>query len=385
MEEIIYHRSEQKSDSTFANYGKPTIGILGSHSALEITSGAKREGLRNLVISAKGREKTYAEHYLYNSETETGCVNEVMVLDQFEDMLKPEVQAELIKRQTIFVPHRSFEVYVCKDDYSVLNHSTFPTPIFGNRDLLKAEERFEDKNQYYLMEKAGVPFPKTYETYKDIEGISIVKVPEKERAFERGFFLVISPDDFERKVSELIETNKIDERSLEHAVIEEFIIGPVVNLNFFYSSITKKLELIGTDTRRQTNMDGILRLPAWDQMENADALQVKFEEAGHVAITILESTVERAYELGERFVETVNNEYEKGLIGPFALQCAVQAGPPKKDFICFDVSLRVPGSPGIGATPYSTYLYGESMTIGRRISKEVKLATQQDKLDLILT
>jgi 5-formaminoimidazole-4-carboxamide-1-(beta)-D-ribofuranosyl 5'-monophosphate synthetase len=341
-----------------------TVGVLGSHSALEISFGAKSEGLKNLVISEKGREKTYADHYKYDPITKRGCVDEVLILDSFKDMLTPAIQEAMLSRGVLFVPHRSFEVYVCQDDYSVLEHGTFPTPILGNRALLVAEERFVEKNQYYLLEKSGVPFPQQFSSPQDIDRLVIVKVPEKTRKFERGFFLAKSYQDFSAKAEMLVENDMITEASLKDAVIEEFVIGPVVNLNFFYSPLTQKLELLGTDMRRQTNMDGIFRLPAWQQLELADSLRPKFEEAGHIACTILESMVERVYELGERFVATVKEEFSPGIIGPFALQCAIKSGPPKKDFVCFDVSLRVPGSPGIAATPYSSYLWGEPMSIG---------------------
>ena len=39
------------------------IGVLGSHSALEIASGAKQEGFKTVVVCQNGREKTYARYY----------------------------------------------------------------------------------------------------------------------------------------------------------------------------------------------------------------------------------------------------------------------------------------------------------------------------------
>jgi 5-formaminoimidazole-4-carboxamide-1-(beta)-D-ribofuranosyl 5'-monophosphate synthetase len=67
-------------------------------------------------------------------------------------------------------------------------------------------------------------------------------------------------------------------------------------------------------------------------------------------------------------------EYPPGIIGPFALQSIMIPGPPKKDIIVIDVSPRVPGSPGISATPYSGYLYGQSISVGKRIAMEIKEA-----------
>lgn len=95
--------------------------------------------------------------------------------------------------------------------------------------------------------------------------------------------------------------------------------------------------------------------------------------------------LEQIYEIGERFVATAKEEYEPGIIGPFALQCAIKAGPPKKQLIVYDVSLRMPGSPGIKATPYSEYLWGEPMSVGRRIAVEVKEAVKGKRLGEVIT
>ncbi len=42
---------------------KIRIGVLGSHSALEIASGAKQEGFETVVVCQKGRDKTYTKYY----------------------------------------------------------------------------------------------------------------------------------------------------------------------------------------------------------------------------------------------------------------------------------------------------------------------------------
>ena len=58
-------RSESRSSSRQARTisGKYTIAILGSHSALEVCFGAKKQGFRTLVVVEKGRDKTYAEYF----------------------------------------------------------------------------------------------------------------------------------------------------------------------------------------------------------------------------------------------------------------------------------------------------------------------------------
>jgi 5-formaminoimidazole-4-carboxamide-1-(beta)-D-ribofuranosyl 5'-monophosphate synthetase len=112
---------------------------------------------------------------------------------------------------------------------------------------------------------------------------------------------------------------------------------------------------------------------------------LRYEEAGHEAVTVLESMLERAFDLGERFVSAAARAYPPGVIGPFALQCIVTPGPPRKDFVVVDVSPRMPGSPGIAATPYSDYLHGRPVPVGERISMEIAQALREGRAHEILT
>jgi len=213
----------------------------------------------------------------------------------------------------------------------------------------------------------------------------IVKVSEAKRGYERAFFLCNSEKDFTAKSEELIKKGTITKDALKKAVIEEYVLGAQVNLNFFYSPLTNELELMGTDMRRQTDLDGFLRLPASEQMEVLHYQKPKMVETGHVAVTVKESLLEKIFELGEKFVATTQKEHPVGIIGPFALQGAVVAEDGKEDFVIFDVSLRIPGSPGTMFTPYSAYLYGEPISYGERIAMEIKRASEKGELHKICT
>ncbi len=362
-----------------SGYKGIAIGALGSHSALDISKGAKDEGFKTIVVCQKGREKTYDEYF--KARGNVGVVDETIILDKFEQITKPDVLKKLADRGTIFLPHRSFEVYVGYDKIE----DEFKIPLFGSRNLLRAEERTAPKNQYWLMEEAGIPFPKVFKKAKDIDRLALVKVAEKQRSYERAFFLCSSPEEFVEKANELIEAGRITEDALKEAVIEEFVMGAQVNFNYFYSPLEDRLELLGTDTRRQTNLDGILRLPAPQQIEALKYVEAKSIEAGHIACTMKESLLEQVFELGERFVEVSKKEYAPGIIGPFALQATFIPGPPKETAVTFDISLRVQGSPGTKFTPYSGYLHREEMSVGRRIAIEIKNAVKQNKLKEIVT
>lgn len=357
-----------------------TVASIGSHSALDVARGAKDEGFKTLVVTQKGRGDVYSKHY--KTDGETGCVDEVLELGKFKDILNPEIQKKLLEKNVIFVPNRSFEVYL--NDYPSIEKK-FKVPMFGNKFLLKTEERGVKPNQYDLLDAAKIRYPKQFTDPKKIDRLCLVKVLEQERGFERSFFTVSSYKEFQLEVEQRLKRGDFTEEQLKKVVIEEFLVGVQVNFNYFYSPITKRLELSGTDTRRQTNLEGFSKIPGVDIEKVIESISVKYEEAGHIAVTVLESLLGDIFAMGERFVKAAADHVSPGVIGPFGLQAMILPGPPKKEIVVFDVSPRMPGSPGISATPYAGYLYGEPITVGRRVAKEIKLAVEQDKLKLILS
>jgi 5-formaminoimidazole-4-carboxamide-1-(beta)-D-ribofuranosyl 5'-monophosphate synthetase len=256
-------------------------------------------------------------------------------------------------------------------------------PFFGNRYLLRAEERDEAGNQYDLMKRAGVRHPRQFGSPAEIDGLAIVKAPHAKVPFERAFFLCSSPKDYERMAQRLIEAGMLTPAGLQAAVIEEYALGPSINLNFFYSPVLRELELMGTDTRRQTNLEGFRNVPL-AALEGLRDVPVRLEEAGHIAATVTESMLEKAFGMGERFVAAAREASPPGAIGPFALQCIITAGPPK-DLVCYDVSLRIPGSPGTRFTPYSAYRWGRDVSVGERIAMEIVMARDGDRLGEVLS
>jgi len=387
--------SRQKIIETVKSYDPKniTIGVLGGHSALDVCHGAKKYGFKTVAVCAKGREKTYDKYYKTRTDMDVvpgqlppwhatkGCVDEVITLDKFADIVKPEVQQKLRDMNTIFVHNRYFWVYC---DFNQIEND-FAVPIFGTREMVKLEERHVENNQYYLLEQAGIRIPKIFSVPEEIDRMALVKVAEALRGYERAFFLAGSPEEYKKKASEMIAAGIVTQEGLDKAVIEEFVIGAQVNFNYFYSTLDEELELMGTDMRRQTNIDGILRLPAPQQMEVLKHLDPKMIEMGHAAVTIKESLIERAFEMGEKFVELTKREVPPGIIGPFALQGAVSTEEGKEEIVIFDVSLRIPGSPGTRFTPYSGYLYGESISYGERIAMEIQTALKENKLEMVVT
>ena len=360
-----------------------TLCSIGSHSALDVALGARACGLRNLIVTARGRQRTYAQHYLRRGDPERGCVDETLELEHFADILQPGVQEQLLSRNVLFVPNRSFEVYLHERfSYDEIERG-MRVPIFGNRRLLRAEERDEAGNQYALLERAGIRHPRAFAHPSEIDRLVMVKAAHAVVSFERAFFLCDSPQGYDQAAERLLASGMVTQDGLRAARIEEYALGPTVNLNFFYSPLLGEVELLGTDTRRQTNLEGLRGIPP-AQLSAVAEVPVRMEEAGHIATTLTESMLEKAFDMGERFVAASQAMSPPGTIGPFALQCVIVAGPPK-EFVVYDVSLRIPGSPGTRYTPYTAYLWGRDVSVGERIAMEITMARERRLLDAVLT
>ncbi len=343
-----------------------SISVLASHSALDVLDGAKDEGFRTIAVAKRGRERAYREFPV---------VDELIVLDDYKDIVK---EAWRLKG-SVFVPNRSFAVYV---GYDAIERE-FPIPIFGNRYLLRWEERTGPHNYYRLLDEAGIRRPKTYSSPDDVDRPVIVKLPEAARRVERGFFVARDKDDLARKAKRLAERGVIRLEDLPNAAIEELVLGAHFNANFFYSPIYKRLELHSFDRRIQSDLDGVYRLPARDQLDLDP--DVRYIEVGHEPATIRESLLEKVFDIGYRFVEAAARLVKPGVIGPFTLQFIVT---PELDLVVYDVAPRIGGGTnayvGLGGQ-YSKLYFGRPISMGRRIAIEIKEALRQGRLEEVTT
>ncbi|MCX8188594.1 MAG: DUF1297 domain-containing protein [Nitrososphaeria archaeon] len=322
-----------------------TIGVIGSHSAEEVGSAAKAFGFKTVVVCEKGREELYT---LYNRH----LFDHAIVLEKFSNIVDESVQEKLRNLNTIFLPNRSLTVYV---GYKNLEEK-FLVPMYGNRFMLKTEERKLERNQYWLLEKAGVRTPKRFDSPEKIDRLVIVKVAQKAKPLERAFFTAKNAEEYWSKAEDLAKKNVISLEDLKNAVIEEFVLGPRYNANFHawaLNDVFDEFDFLGFDDRRQVNLSGILNLTAREQLELD--VPVKNEEIGHYGLTMRESQKPLVYRAAEKFLKVCCEEYPPGLIGPFALQGAIAYDPgdpegKKLEFFVFDVSPRIPGSPCVGPT-----------------------------------
>ena len=365
------------------------MAAIGSHSAIDIADGAVSEGFRSLILSQSGRETTYSQYFRRRpagpGRAARGCVDEVWTLPKFRDVVTPSVQERLRSVGALLVPNRALSSYVPLEAIE----SDLRIPMIGSRMMLRIEERSERENYYTLLEQAKIPIPRLIPSPDAIDRLAIVKLPHATRRLERGFFSAASHEEFERKSERLVERGTITRADLAEARIEEYVLGPVFNFNFFYSPLAPReegLELLGIDERVESNLDGLVRLPASQQLELPESNRIPdFTIVGHGSLTVRESILEEVFRLGEKFVDASRARYPPGIIGPFCLQtCLDRDGHPT----VFDVAARIGGGTNIHlgmGHPYGNALYREAMSTGRRIALELKLALETDRLKEILT
>jgi len=361
----VIKRSDIREIATDYDPDDLHIGIFGSHSALPIGYAAHRAGLPSILYAKEGRERTYAEYNL-------DLFDEIVLLDDWKELLGR--QDEMRARNVVFIPNRSFVVYVGLDEIE----TEFEVPIYGSRELLRAEERTSPppRNQYYLMEKAGVRKPRLFDDPEDIDRLCVVKVQQRDNPLERAYFYPSDPGEYREMAEARVESGQISEEGLEKAAIEEFVVGPMLNANFHSYGLNMEppkafptdIDLLGFSDREQTNETGFRGLPARLQLELEESgFRRTNEEICHRGKTLRESKLETIYDYAERIMDTLKEEVPPGMIGPIGIQGAVttdENGRP--EFVVFDLSFRVPGDPAMGPTsPYLRYLDVKHLPIYR--------------------
>lgn len=365
------------------------IGSVASHSALDIFDGAVEEGFRTLAVCQQGRDKTYTEYFRSQRDAEgkviRGIVDDSMCLKKFNEVISPENQQKLVDNNVLFIPNRSFTSYCGIDDIE----NDFHVPLVGSRNMLRSEERGIDRDYYWLLEKAGLPFPERIKDPQDIDELVMVKLPHAVKKLERGFFTAGTYEQYLEKSQALLKQGVITQEALEHARIERYIIGPVFNLDMFYSPLESEMsniELLGVDWRFETSLDGHVRLPAPQQMTLAShQLTPEYTVCGHNSATLRESLLEEAFALAEKYIEAAKKYYDPGVIGPFCLQTCVDKD---LNFYIYDVAPRVGGGTNVHMSvghPYGNTTWRKPMSTGRRLAFEVRRAIETGQLDKIIT
>ena len=339
-----------------------SIATLGSHCALQVLKGAKDEGLKTLLICEKRREKLYRRF---------NFIDEFILVDSFVEVLDQKVSSVLEQNNSVLIPHGTLIAQMNTEQIESIK-----TPVFGNKMILKWESDRKLKEQ--LMLKAKLDVPKSVANPSEINSLVIVK--RHGAAGGKGYFLATSEQEYNKKRDKLIEEGIIN-GDLD-LYIQEYAHGVLAYLQYFYSPLNEELEFFGVDKRHESDIDALARIPAEIQL-NSDKTP-SFNVIANSPLVLRESLLDEVYSMGERFVDASKKLVSPGMNGPFCIEGVYDENAT---FKTFEFSARIVAGTNIymDGSPYSTLLYDEPMSMGRRIAREVKLALEGNQLDKITT
>lgn len=343
---------KSKIEEIVSSYKKPAVATICSHSSLQIFHGAKAEGLKTIGICLRGKEKIYDAFPLAKPD-------EFIFVNSYS-----EIPAnELVARNAILIPHGSFVEYIGEkaDD--------LPVPILGNRASL-AWERSREKLFDWIY-KAGLKTPKVFLDPRTIDRPVIVKFPGAKGG--AGYLVVNSYEEYRQKVGE------------KKAMVQEFLTGIRAYPHYFYTPLNKKgysaskgsVELLGVDTRVESNADEIGRAI----FAGAHA-KMSFTVVANQPMVLRESLLHEYMEIGKKTVEAADKLFG-GIPGPFCVETIITGD---MQIYAFEISARIVAGTNIFAdsSPYSVFMSKEPLSMGRRIALEIKNAIKTERLNEIV-
>ncbi|MGI0072531.1 MAG: DUF1297 domain-containing protein [Nitrosotalea sp.] len=339
-----------------------SIATLGSHCALQVLKGAKDEGFSTILVCEEKREKLYRRF---------SFIDELILVNSFSDVTEQHCSSKLKEQDAIIIPHGTL---ISQMDSSEIESIT--TPIFGNKWILRWESDRNMKEK--LMLESNLNVPKSLSSPKEITGLVIAK--RHGAAGGKGYFLATSEKDYKRKRDKLVAKGIIKGDS--DLYLQEYAFGVSAYLQYFYSPVKNELEFFGVDRRYESDIDGLGRIPAPQQIE-IDTIP-SFNVIGNSPLVLRESLLDEVYSMGERFVEAAKRLVVPGMTGPFCLEGVYDENGK---FMTFEFSARIVAGTNlyVDGSPYSDLIYDEPMSMGRRIAREIKNAKNENQLSKVIT
>ncbi|MEM2961025.1 MAG: DUF1297 domain-containing protein [Candidatus Bathyarchaeia archaeon] len=462
-------------------YEEPICLNLGSHSALDAWQGQRNYGLRSIIYVTPQRARIYLQNPMVGKPGEIiedlpkvvrrdlCIVNDpkdikkngnwrsaILILDKYSDIVK--YVDNLLSLECLQIPNRAFSVYVGGDDHCSVIENEFKVPIVGSRGLLKIENRGIEKDYYWFAKEAGIPYPRSYdfEVYEGgirfkeaIDEPLLLKAHHAHRTFEREFIFAANSRDLEEKVEREVEAGSLNKEALKKARVEQIVLGPHANFNFFYSPLDAKSDwgdaddwfaklyklsveeariclanqFLSIDERRETILDGVKRLPIDVQQKIKGS--PSFEVAAHGILSLRESLLKDVQRCADSFLLVCRRYMPPGIIGAWCLQTLITWDRVSKyewrpalklDFtggieaktardyglydvpeggetymhipVTQDVALRHGGGTNVHmgvGSQYANAKYQRTMSAGDRIALEIRRAKENRVLEEIVT
>ncbi len=339
-----------------------SIATLGSHCSLQVLKGAKDEGLQTILVCEKKREKLYRRFPF---------IDELILVDSFKEVLDEKCQKTLQENNAVLIPHGTLVAQMSSEEIESIK-----TPVFGNKWILRWESDRVMKEK--LMREATLPMPNPVSSPKEIKKLVIVK--RQGAAGGKGYFMASSEEDYNTKREQLILEKVISKD--EPLYIQEYASGVLAYLTFFYSPLREELEFFGVDQRHESDIEGLARIPAQQQLKSQKV--PSFNVIGNSPLVLRESLLDEVYTMGENFVKAAKRVVAPGMNGPFCIEGVYDENAK---FTSFEFSARIVAGSNIymDGSPYYSLLFNETMSMGKRIAREIKNATASNELDKITT
>ena len=339
-----------------------SVATLGSHCSLQVLKGAKDEGLKTILVCEKKREKLYKRFPF---------IDRLILVDSFKEILDQRCQSVLEENNAVLIPHGTLIAQMSSKEIESIK-----TPMFGNKWILRWESDRVMKEK--LMREARLPMPRPVAQPKDIENMVIVK--RQGAAGGKGYFMAANQKDYDDKRDKLIAEGTISKD--ETLYIQEYAAGVLAYLQFFYSPLKEELEFFGVDQRHESDIEGLGRIPAEQQLKSTKI--PSFNVIGNSPLVLRESLLDQVYTMGENFVDAAKRIVKPGMNGPFCIEGVYDENAK---FTSFEFSARIVAGSNIymDGSPYYSLLFNETMSMGKRIAREIKTAAESNQLDKVTT
>ena len=339
-----------------------SIATLGSHCALQLLKGAKDEGFKTLLICEKKRQGLYKRFKF---------IDELVLVDSFSEVIEERCNSILQKNDSILIPHGTLIAQMSSEQIESIK-----TPIFGNKNILRWES--DRKLKQKLMDEANLPTPKSIPSPDAINGLVIAK--RHGAAGGKGYFIASTENEYNKKRDQLIKEGLINGDN--DLYLQEYTSGVLAYLQFFYSPLKNEIEFFGVDKRHESNIEGLARIPAENQL-NMEKF-TSFNVIANSPLVLRESFLDDVYTMGENFVKTSARLVPPGMNGPFCIEGVYDENAK---FSAFEFSARIVAGTNIfmNGSPYTTLIFDEQMSMGRRIATEIKQADLNNQLEQVTT
>jgi len=328
------------------------LATVCSHTSLQLFHGARQEGIPTI-----GLITSEAQRAVYDAFPQARP-------DEFIELEGPKgiPYQELADQNALLIPHGSIVEYAGRglEDAQI--------PVIGNRQSLLWER--DRRKMFEWMKAAGLQTPAILDPDK-IDRPCVVKHSGAKGG--RGYAIVHSPEEFHAKFEG------------QDVMVQEYLTGVRAYPHYFYSPLSKDgyrasdghLEMISIDRRLESNVDESYRT-----MMAGVPIRPSFTVVGNESLVIRESLLADLLDMGRNAAEAADRLFG-GIPGPFCLELIVDEN---LQFYCFEISARIVAGTNLypQGSPYSCYTFGEPMSMGRRIAREVNMAREMKKLGKIV-